>query len=301
MEQLGWIIFLVIFLLILPWIAIYWAYKWVQGLFQDIRKTENERKKMEEIDDVSYKNIESEQEFHQYSFYPTWMSRTFSTKPIIWWEITKQQTLFYTLTWLSFLTWKYKYTEIVLRNVNTRYFVNNKIVITEHFWKFYILYTWFITYLFTAYWYSFILGVCTLLFFAITNKKVLETFMNENSLYLVIYMLTVIPISIPAISVLNPRRFITLLKQQSMESLEFEDSFDAYSKDPIEARTIITPALMVRVEQFSKQWWLKWKIRIIWKWNDIIFAIKWDIDTLKWGDDFLISLQEYLNLSYYKI
>lgn len=95
------------------------------------------------------------------------------------------------------------------------------------------------------------------------------------------------------------------IKQQSMESLWFEKSFDAFSQDPIEARMIITPAFMDRLEQFSDKWDLKWKIRIIWEKDTFTLLLKWDIE--KYGKEsdgsytLIKSMEEMLNLSYYSI
>ncbi len=95
------------------------------------------------------------------------------------------------------------------------------------------------------------------------------------------------------------------LSQQSMESLWFEKSFDAFSKDPIEARMIITPAFMDRLEEFSEKWNLKWKIRIIWEKDTFTLLLKWDIEQYGKESDgsytLANSMEEMLNLSYYSL
>lgn len=95
------------------------------------------------------------------------------------------------------------------------------------------------------------------------------------------------------------------LSQQSMESLWFEKSFDAFSRDPVEARMIITPAFMDRLEEFSNKWNLKWKIRIIWEKDTFTLLLKWDIE--KYGKEsdgsytLVKSMEEMLNLGYYSL
>lgn len=95
------------------------------------------------------------------------------------------------------------------------------------------------------------------------------------------------------------------LWKQSMESLWFEKSFDAFSRDPIEARMIITPALMDRLEEFSNKWDLHGKIRIIWENDTFTLLLKWDIE--KYGKEsdgsytLVKSMEEILNLEYYSL
>ena len=95
------------------------------------------------------------------------------------------------------------------------------------------------------------------------------------------------------------------IERQEMESLWFEKSFDAFSKDPVEARMIITTAFMDRLEQFSEKWNLKGKIRIIWEKDTFTLMLKWDIE--KYGKEndgsytLIKSMEEILNLSYYSL
>lgn len=99
--------------------------------------------------------------------------------------------------------------------------------------------------------------------------------------------------------------FIRTLGKQSMESLWFEKSFDAFSRDPVEARMIITPAFMDRLEQFSEKWNLKWKIRIIWEKDTFTLLLKWDIEKYWKESDgsytLIKSMEEILNLEYYSL
>ena len=99
--------------------------------------------------------------------------------------------------------------------------------------------------------------------------------------------------------------FIQILGQQSMESLWFEKSFDAFSKNPIEARMIITPAFMDRLEQFNNKWKLDGKVRIVLEKNLFTFLIKWNIDKygIETDEHFTLAkdLEEMLNLDYYSL
>ncbi len=120
-----------------------------------------------------------------------------------------------------------------------------------------------------------------------------------------ISILCMIPVAIIAEQSSKYMNLLHALKQQSMESLWFEKSFDAFSRDPIEARMIITPAFMDRLEEFSEKWNLKWKIRIIWEKDSFTLLLKWDIE--KYGKEsdgsytLVKSMEEILNLSYYSI
>ena len=90
-----------------------------------------------------------------------------------------------------------------------------------------------------------------------------------------------------------------------MESLWFEKSFDAFSRDPVEARMIITPAFMDRLEQFSNKWNLGGKIRIIWEKDTFTLLLKWDIEKYWKESDgsytLVNSMEEMLNLGYYSL
>ena len=90
-----------------------------------------------------------------------------------------------------------------------------------------------------------------------------------------------------------------------MESLWFENAFDAFSQDTIGARMIINPAFMDKLEQFTNKWNLGGKIRIIWENYTCTLLLKWDIE--KYGKEsdgsftLIKSMEEMLNLKYFSL
>lgn len=213
--------------------------------------------------------------------FSTWSSQNidYSLCSIVEWNGSNQKTK------ESILLAKIKY---------PRYNYSSEIVVmnqaTYFDWFLYLVWNWL-----------FILVVCTTLVVPMIERSLVTSYLLW---LLVLHFVTYIMIFFghTGYKITKLKEFC---KQQHMESLWFENSFDAYSQDPVESRMIITPAFMDRLEQFSKNWKLKWKIRIIWKQDSFTLLLEWDIE--KYGKEsdgsytLVKNMEEILNLKYYSL
>lgn len=176
------------------------------------------------------------------------------------------------------------YTEVSILFKRSRYQIRETIVITQNYNSFQKLYHKIIYYVIICLW--IIAFISSILTFAVP----------------IFIMLLISVLTEPSFQY---QRLARSLWKQSMESLWFEKSFDAFSRDPVEARMIITPAFMDRLEDFTHTWNLHGKIRMIWENDTFILLYKWDIGEYGRESDgnytLIKSLEEALNLSYYSL
>ncbi len=303
--------FIIIFTIVIwiPGCILYFIVKYIIWFFKEIKKEARNIKEREVEDTISYKSLDGTIEYHQYSFYSPW-SDSDRWKRYTWIDFEMAREIDPLSRLFSFY-YKFRYpekseifrqSEIIHSFQNARIDIKDKVVIIENHSK--IKRLLMKLSILSIYLVEIIFAICIwiFLYYAWRNDEILSGYYATLFIKVLIILILLMIIFWRNYNILKIQERI---KKQWLESLNFENNFDAFSADPIVTRMIINPAFMDKLEIFSKKYNLQWKIRAIFMSNTLTFIYKWDIWDLwldsDWKPLLLTQFKNECGLDYFFI
>lgn len=297
-----WSFFIIIIILWIPLLVVFLVIKHIYTIIHEAFKSQKKLNSELKKDETSF--IHEWMEYHQYWFYITgndidrWKKKIINNIQVSQ-EISLGRRLCESMPLLVNIFSMFRSSEVLFHIQNPRYNIKNKIVIVENYSGINKIFIKIISTLMLLLWFPLI--VCLILIPIMISTN------NENGIFILIKILIVCLLICIILVVLfgwtvNINHLYKNFNKQSMESLWFENAFDAFSKDPIESRMIITPSFMDKIESFVAKYNLQKKLRIIFKDDSITLVYKWDIyffwRNTEWVPLILENFKQECNIAY---